>query len=67
MRFEQRVGLALAAAVAEVYLFVVQRADFGVQVAAGPAALIFALAAYFLLTYLTLCAFQVAAAWLRGR
>ena len=66
MRFGQRVGLAAAVAVAEVDLLVVQRADFGVQVAAQPGALLVAFGAYFLLDYLGLCVLALALAWLRG-
>ncbi len=66
MRFGQRVGLAAALAVAEVDLLVVQRADFGEQVAARPGTLLTALGAYFLLDYLGLCLLALAVAWLRG-
>ena len=66
MGFGQRVGWAAALAVAEVYLLVVQRADFGVYVAADPGAVLLAFGGYFLLDYLGLCILWAAAAWLRG-
>ena len=66
MRFEQRVGLAAALAIAEVDLLVVQRADFGVHVAAAPAVVLGAWCGYFLLDYLALCMLSAVAAWMRG-
>ena len=67
MRFERRVGLAAALAFAEVDLLVVQRADFGVYVAAGPATVLGAWCSYFLLDYLALCLLAAVVAWLGGR
>jgi hypothetical protein len=66
MRFEQRVGLAAALAIAEVDVLVVHRADFGIHVAAGPAVVLGAWSGYFLLDYLALCVLSAVAAWMRG-